>query len=513
VVERIPAEPRALPGPGGSGRLVPVARGEPVPADGVVCRGAAAVDERRLAGWDAIVHRTPGDRVLAGSTVLDGWIEMVPTATGAGTRAAALKREVEAALASSAHPKAYTARAERAAAATVVPTFALAGAGLAVGGLGTAMAVMRPDYASGIGVADSFDRIRVISANLRAGALVRRPEALARLGSTREVLVCARSVSPSRLKVHRIDSRGSWTADALLGLAVRTGRYFGDAVAAAVQAADRGTEPGAAPVAFDEGVTFWDGHRTIRVVRERGAAGFHTLVVTARGSPLGRIDIRPDAGSAAADVVTALKRVRRVSVGFVGSDRAELRRAGCDFVVPDAGDEEVGDQVARWARAGRQIVFVGDLRSHPRTAAAAAVSVNLAGLDDPTAGDVVLLTRDWEALPGLWDEARRGRVRRAIALGMTWGPNAACVAAGFALGLPLVSVALSNFGTLAAYSWAHRTSRPQPALPALCPPGSGWDPARFSAPEVRAPPAGEEDGDHRRNGTDEPAGRDALQPA
>ena len=486
--ERLPAQLAGRPA-STDGALVRLASGDRVPVDGEVCGGAAAVDERALTGRTGIVRRAFGDRLLAGSTILDGGVVVRPTATGAETRAAGLLRELEGALRAGAHPNAYTARSEGAAATMVVPAFALAGAGLAVGGLGTALAVLRPDYASGIGTADSFERIRIIGTHLQGGVLVRRPEALGRLRSAHVVLIAAGCAPRSRSVVHQIDCYGSWTSATLVALIARTGRYFGDEVAGAIRAVDRATDLGAVPIAFDHGVTFWDGHSTVRVEYAPGAPGYHALTVTCDGTIVGRIGITPADEPAVAELVSALKRHRRVAVGFVGGDRRELLRAGADFVMPDVPDEELGTQLEQWGETGRRIVFVGDPRAYPHAACSAEVSVNFAGLEHPATGDLVLLSGTWDALPELWPEARRGRFRRAMTYGLSWGPNAACVAAGFAFGVPLVSVALSNFGTLAAYSWAHRRVSPEPHAPALLRVGAGLDRPSLSTPDVRAPPA------------------------
>ncbi len=485
---------------GKPGDIVRLTSGDRITADGEVCGGAAAVDERCLTGRDAIVRRAVGDRVLAGATVLDGRIVVRRTATGSETRASVLGREIEGALQASRHPKAYTVRSERAAATMVVPAFALAGAGFALGGVGTALAVLRPDYASGIGVADSFERIRVVGTHMQDGVLVRRPEALARLRSVRSVLISSATLPHSCSVVHRVESQSLWTAEALLGLAVRTGRYFGNEVAEAVRAEDRGVVPIAVPVEFDDGVTFWDGQRLIRIEHARGAPGYHTLTVTTNAGTAGRIDIRPAAEPAAA-LVTAFKR-NRVAVGFVGGDRKQLLRAGADFVIPPVRDDELGDQIEEWGEAGRRIVFVGDVRSYPRAAGAAEVSVSTAGLDHPTAGDVVLLSGTCDSAPALWGAARRGRLRRAMAFGMTWGPNAAGVAAGFVFGLPLITVALSNAGTLAAYTWGQRNTRLPASTAAIWRPGAGPSRNLFKSSDVRAPPI--ESGDGETVGVDQP---------
>ena len=74
------------------GDFVLVRAGAPVPCDGVVTEGRAAVDEAILTGESQPRARGPGERVLAGSIARDGALVVKVTAAGEGTRLAAIER-------------------------------------------------------------------------------------------------------------------------------------------------------------------------------------------------------------------------------------------------------------------------------------------------------------------------------------------------------------------------------------------------------------------------------------
>jgi cation transport ATPase len=66
------------------GQRLRVAPGETVPVDGLIAMGSAFVEELAHTGEPFPAARQPGDRLLAGSRVLDGTIEITATAPGSG---------------------------------------------------------------------------------------------------------------------------------------------------------------------------------------------------------------------------------------------------------------------------------------------------------------------------------------------------------------------------------------------------------------------------------------------
>ena len=136
----------------GQGDRVVVGSSEPVPADGRVIEGGGIVDERSVRGLEGASRKRPGDTVLAGSTVLAGWLRIEvagPSATGRGPTQ--IGRPLVAATSPAAGPMTPTLRAEAFADRAVGPTLATAGVGLLVGDLTAAGAILRPDYATGPG--------------------------------------------------------------------------------------------------------------------------------------------------------------------------------------------------------------------------------------------------------------------------------------------------------------------------------------------------------------------------
>ena len=77
---------------------------------------------------------------------------------------------------------------------TVAPTMAIAGSDYLIGDISTAGAILRPDYATGPGVAFPLETLQAVALSLRHGILIRDAEAIERL-ATVDVLILEHHVA------------------------------------------------------------------------------------------------------------------------------------------------------------------------------------------------------------------------------------------------------------------------------------------------------------------------------
>ncbi len=164
-----------------AGQRLRVCAGERIPVDATVINGAALVDESRLRGELTPTTRIKGDEVLAGSRLLAGELDLAALRTGWQTRAA----QVSQALIETTMPApgewTLNQQAEEFADRLVGPTLIAGALGLLVGGPAMFVAVMRPDYATAVGLAVPLETLRSVRVALRHGALIRSDKALSPL--------------------------------------------------------------------------------------------------------------------------------------------------------------------------------------------------------------------------------------------------------------------------------------------------------------------------------------------
>jgi len=454
----------------GAGQQVRVLTGESVPVDGRVRKGAALVDEGFLAGQLRTVRRVTGDPVLAGSRLLAGTLDIETLRTGNDTRASRIAQTLIETTVPLPHSGALNQDAEDFASRTVTPTLLTAGAGLAIGGLTTAGAILSPDYATGVGLAMPLETLRDVRSAVRRGAILRVGNALGRLATTTWIVLDDHPALHSAV-CDAAEVQTKWLDEALLLPAMAAaGTWLGDergpALARACRARGLVVRRAALREVNSDGVTIGFGDRLLRL-RGRPVAGGAPppLTVEIDGVTVGRVHFVRNGRSEAAEVIRRLQR-SGMSI-FLASELAIAKRLG---VTQYCDNMSASDKIQFLHDLRRQSVaaaYIGDCLANAPVAREAHLSIGLAAADaaedarwEQGSSDIALLAPSIVPLPALFALARdsagrRDRVRYAV---MT--PNLLCVAGAFAFGFtPMAAVFLSNFGTSLAYASAKRALR------------------------------------------------------
>jgi cation transport ATPase len=224
------------------GNRIVVVAGEAIPADGKILDGGLVVDERGLRGLDGASRKGPGDPVLAGSTVLAGSAKVKVERTGDATRGALIARALTSATSPARGRSAPTRHAETFASRTVGPVLATSGFGFLLSGNPvTALAMMRPDYATGVGVSVPLATLRDVATCARRGIVIRDPDAFDKLDRVDVVLLDDHpALGRTALEVAGIETRmPSEVEPDLLRYAASALRHLDDPRAPALAAACR----------------------------------------------------------------------------------------------------------------------------------------------------------------------------------------------------------------------------------------------------------------------------------
>jgi cation transport ATPase len=445
---------------------------EVIPADGRVTAGAAIVDQRSVRGLEGVTRKRVGDRVLAGSTVLTGSLAVEVSHLGDRTHDSGVRRAMLAATTPDRGTTTPRRCSEDFASKAVLPTLATAGFGLFSGGIGVAGAILRPDYATGPGLAVPLETLRDVALCARRGIVVRRPDALARLAEVDLILFDDHPmlVRPE-LEVSRITTK--MPESVLLPLAASALRHMDDERANALLAACRARSLSVFnlnPTHFDRGVTITYGAHQIQVDDQDPAAGpMGAIAVEVDGTLVGLLEFRRSARPEAAEAIRRMQALAPVAMAFLtGRPQAEAIDLAASLGVPVAhGDTSPEAAVAliRDARQqGRRIAFIGDCRRNPRAAEAAHVAIAVSDdpdmdLDADHAGILIQGGRPGP-LADLWRIARAHHDRNRDARRLIMVPNLLCIAGAFFFGFTTLSaVLLSNLGTYGLYRRATESLR------------------------------------------------------
>lgn len=161
-----------------AGDLIELTAPEAIPADGHLVEGEADVEypfgEVHLGSNGTAVP----NRIYSGGRLKTGHIRLKVDRVGSDTRLARIREELFLACGTNRGESALNTIGQKFGEKTVLPTLALAGLGLAAGGVGTAVAVMRPDYATGVGMGQSLEMLRLSGDAFHDGFLIRDAQTL-----------------------------------------------------------------------------------------------------------------------------------------------------------------------------------------------------------------------------------------------------------------------------------------------------------------------------------------------
>jgi Cu2+-exporting ATPase len=432
---------------------------EAVPADGRVVAGEGIVDERSVRGLAGASRKRAGDELLAGSTVLAGSLRVEIAQSAEGSLASTIGRALVAATSPAAGPTSPTLSAEAFAEKAVGPTLATAGVGLLLGGLGTAGAILRPDYATGPGLSSPMQTLRDVARCARRGIVVRAPDAFERLAAC-DVIVLDDAPALHLGALDVVGVRTRLPEAELLRYAASAFLHVADERSAALVEACRERKSHLLDLpALDlqGGVTIAHGDRRIRVrdqAPEAGAAG--ALIVEADGATIGLIEFGRTDRPAAAPAVRRLRAAAGVPIVLVsGRSRSEVAALAAALGVDAHQDGLAAADRDAWLASSRSrglsAAFVGDgaVRN------GCEVAVSLGGDIDASHADAVLLRPDLDLLVELWEVASSHANQARSARRLILLPNLLCVTGAFLFGAtPLTSVMVSNLGTLGLYGRA-----------------------------------------------------------
>lgn len=171
------------------GSVVRVPVGAILPFDGIVVSGTGRVDEHGMHGDRTPTHCQTGERVFAGSVLLDGGLEVRVTAVNSRTRLSTVRRAVRSLICEAVGEGGATPQAKIVASRFVPFTFATGSAALLAGDITTLAAVLRPDFCTGPSLNERMGALTGVSHLLHDGWLVKNCAALHALAHARTVVI------------------------------------------------------------------------------------------------------------------------------------------------------------------------------------------------------------------------------------------------------------------------------------------------------------------------------------
>ena len=337
-------------------------------------------------------RKQPDDEVFAGSTIQLGELHIEVLRHGSETQVATLARIMLEATTAPHGSRTPTLRGETFAEQTVAPTMAIAGLGLLIGDISTAGAILRPDYATGPGVAFPLETLQAIALCLRHGILIREPEAIERL-ATADLLILDHHVAleHTELEVDTVEVFPGYFEDDLLRYAATAFHDLDDERAVALASACRTRMIALLdlqPTEFATDLTLLHGNNRIKVGDLGRRARSHlnskspdqvspcrtkpdtpdSLMVGINGQVAGLIHFRRSDRLEAASTLRRLRSKRNLQVGIISEQSqpslASLTTSlGADFHVDGLSADDRIRFLQNCRNRGFKVAYVGDCRN------------------------------------------------------------------------------------------------------------------------------------------------------
>ncbi len=428
-----------------------VAPGETIAADGIVVEGGSAVDTHLLTGESAPAECAPGDRVIGGTTNLDGTLVVRATAVGAGTRLAKITELVSDAQLGKARAQ---RRADQIAGVFVPAVLAVSvtalgfwlGAGADPGAaLTTAIAVLVVACPCALGLATPLALLAATGAGARRGVLINGPQALERLGTIDTIVIdkTGTLTSGHMSLLDRTAAPGE-DADEALRLAAAVERSSEHPIGRAIVRASAPYGPPPPVTGFratrGRGVHgSVEGHlvgvvrcadpdalpEPLRAAVERAdEAGRTAVVVTADDRPLAVLAVGDDPRPGAAEAIARLRRMGLRTVLATGDRTAPAHavaeRLGIDEYHAALDPVGKADLVDALRAEGRTVAVAGDGLNDTVALARADLGIAVADGTDAAIGaaDVTLVRPDIGGIIDAITVARRAA--RTIRTNLAW---------------------------------------------------------------------------------------------
>ena len=441
-----------------SGDTLRLSGGEIVPADGLILKGCALVDETLIRGTPDPIFKSVGAAIYQGSRLIGGEVDLKITAVGLNTRAAEIAQRLTEAAIVIPKDKALNAKVASMGDKTALPTLATAGVGWVAGDLITVGAILHQDWVSGPFLAVPLMTLHHMRSALRMGAVVQRPSALMKLSECRCIVIDGDDpkLAEMDLEIHRIESPLADT-DNLLRHVAGAGLYLGDArsgaLTRAAQAKDMIVRQPELIRLDEQGILTRQGDH--QFLLRNGPQGDQTMLEVL-------MDDQPVATFLFADSKEPVQKATIAHLTREGYDvflisskpekdtQALAHRLGISVAGGDLDQEGKCRFFEGLQKRGVKAIFAGLVSQNPLLVNAANATIAVEDLSDETRmADVVLMGGCYATLDELLSVTLSYAPDIKKSAGMATIPNLLCVAGGFGGVLNgITSGIIANIGVL-----------------------------------------------------------------
>ncbi|WP_397571133.1 heavy metal translocating P-type ATPase [Schlesneria sp. T3-172] len=463
------------------GDVIVVHTGDAVPVDGVVKDGMAMIDQHALTGESTPSEKSPGDKVFASTLMVAGKVYVEVENAGSETTSSKIAQILND---SAGYKLTSQHKGERMADKAVIPTLAIATAGMATLGPQGAVAILNSDFGTGIRMAAPLGMLTSLALCAHKGILVKDGRALELMNDIDTVLFDKTgTLTRERPEVGHIIPFNGHERNRLLQLVASAEQRFSHPIAKSIVLEFEKTGMPMLPIDDSKYQVGYgleaviDGHTvkvgSIRYIKleqieipmevqevvEVAHREGHTLVMVALdGVFAGVIELRASQRPEVISIIKGLrdrgiKHIAIISGDHEGPTKKLAESLGMDEYFAGVLPGDKADYVERLQKQGRKVCFVGDGINDSIALKKANVSISLRGASSiaTDTAQIVFMEESLHRLCELRDIARDLDKNVRNSWYLILAPNLLCIAGAFTMGFGIMaSVITNNVAAMAA---------------------------------------------------------------
>jgi len=456
------------------GDIIVVHTGDAVPVDGIVKEGMAMIDQHALTGESTPSEKSPGDNVFASTLMVAGKMYVEVETAGSDTASAKIAQILND---SAGYKLTSQHKGERMADKAVIPTLAIAAAGLATLGPQGAVAILNSDFGTGIRMAAPLGMLTSLALCAHKGILVKDGRALELMNEVDTVLFDKTgTLTRERPEVGQVVPFNGHQRNRLLQLVASAEQRFSHPIAKSIVMEFEQTGLPLLPIDDSKYQVGYgleaviDGHKVmvgsmryikmeeieipeavLEVVELAHREG-HTLVMAALdGEFAGVIELRASQRPEVLSIIKGLrdrgiKHLAIISGDHEGPTKKLAESLGMDEYFAGVLPGDKAEYVERLQKQGKKVCFVGDGINDSIALKKANVSISLRGASSiaTDTAQIVFMEESLHRLCELRDIARALDKNVQKSWYLILAPNALCIAGAFTMGFGIMASVLTN---------------------------------------------------------------------
>jgi Cu2+-exporting ATPase len=446
-----------------AGDILAVQAGQAIPADGIITRGTATIDQHALTGEAQPVEKGIGESVLATTVVLTGLIHIRVEKAGYETTAAQITEMLNR---TSSYEMSIASTAMQFADRAALPALIVSGIALPTVGYQGAVAVLGVGLGFDVKLTGPISMLNYLNIASRQGVLVKDGRSLELLNQIDTIVFDKTgTLTLEDLHLAHVHSFNGFSEAELLAMAATAEERQSHPIARAIKSAAHARGLQILPVDDVQyqvgfGMQVMVRGQTIRVgsarfmemqeillpaeareLQRAGATQGYSLVFVAVDHQLtGALELHATIRPEARQAIERLRK-RGLRLFILSGDQTEPTRKlaeelGFDHYIANTLPEGKADVIEQLQAEGRSVCFVGDGINDAIALKKAKVSISLLGATTVAmdTAQIVLMDQDLEHVANLLEMARDFNATMKRALAATLIPDALLIGGVFLLG-------------------------------------------------------------------------------